>query len=104
MLGVDENDDLIDPLAARKTDGIGFDQMVLYHLKTAGVQQAYKEDLITFTALTPWPGDLVCAEGPYTEGDAEKRAVILIGPEFAPCSGLIGWQPPARRATPASTR
>ena len=57
--------------------------MILENLKTAGVQQAHKEDRITFTALTPWPGDLVCAEGRYLEGrDAEKRAAIFIGPEF----------------------
>ena len=56
--------------------------MILENLKTAGVQQAHKEDRITFTALTPWPGDLVCAEGRYMEGDTEKRAAIFIGPEF----------------------
>ena len=56
--------------------------MILENLKTAGVQQAHKEDRITFTALTPWPGDLVCAEGRYLEGDTEKRAAIFIGPEF----------------------
>ena len=43
--------------------------MILENLKTAGVQQAHKEDKITFTSLTPWPGDLVCAEGRYVEGD-----------------------------------
>src|SRR6202043_618729 len=48
----------------------------------AGVQQANKEDRITFTGLTPWPGDLVCAEGRYMEGETEKRAAIFIGPEF----------------------
>jgi adenine-specific DNA-methyltransferase len=48
------------------------------------VQQAHREDRITFTALMPWPGDLVCADGRYTEGDtgAEKRAAVFIGPEF----------------------
>jgi len=56
--------------------------MILENLKTAGVQQAHKDDRITFTALSPWPGDLVCAEGRYMEGDAEKRAAIFIGPEF----------------------
>ncbi len=59
-----------------------FPQMSLENLKTAGVQQAHKEDRITFTALTRWPGDLVCAEGRYLEGDTEKRAAIFIGPEF----------------------
>ena len=88
MLGVDENDELIDPLRKPVADSgtnRTFDQMILENLKTAGVQQAHKEDKITFTALTPWPGDLVCAEGTYLEGgDAgkEKRAAIFIGPEF----------------------
>jgi adenine-specific DNA-methyltransferase len=56
--------------------------MILENLKTAGVQQAHREDRITFTALAPWPGDLVCAEGHYMEGNAEKRAAIFSGPEF----------------------
>src|SRR5207244_11800148 len=62
-LGVDENDELIDRVGdpgadfgAKQT----FPQMILENLKTAGVQQAHKEDKITFTALKPWPGDLVC--------------------------------------------
>ena len=100
-LGVDENDDLIDPAKARSSnegDGQSFIQMILENLKVAGVQQARKEDKIAFTALSPWPGDLVCAEGRYLEGDPsaastssgqpgsgqakEKRAAIFIGPEF----------------------
>ncbi len=36
--------------------------------------------------MTPWPGDLVCAEGRYTEGEREKRAAVLIGPEFGTVS------------------
>jgi adenine-specific DNA-methyltransferase len=95
MLGVDENDELIDSL---KDDSgeygakQSFPQMILENLKTAGVQQAHKEDRITFTALTPWPGDLVCAEGRYESSDlstlnpqpstSTKRAAIFIGPEF----------------------
>ncbi len=31
----------------------------------------------TFTALTPWLGDLVCAEGAYPEGETDKRAAHL---------------------------
>jgi adenine-specific DNA-methyltransferase len=81
-LGVDENDELIDPLRKAETDDRGFDQMVLEALKAAGVQQAHKEGRITFTSLTPWPGKLVCAEGRYMEGDIEKRAGLFIGPEF----------------------
>ena len=57
--------------------------MILENLKTAGVQQAHKEDRITFTSISPWPGEgNICAEGRYLEGDVEKRAGIFIGPEF----------------------
>jgi adenine-specific DNA-methyltransferase len=85
MLGVDENDELIDGMkegGAEYEAKQSFPQMILENLKTAGVQQAHKEDKITFTALAPWPGDLVCAEGRYMEGNTEKRAAIFIGPEF----------------------
>jgi len=89
VLGVDENDELIDTAAEPDADYTAkqtFPQMILENLKTAGVQQAHKEDRIAFTALTPWPGALVCAEGRYIEGKAEtateKRAAIFIGPEF----------------------
>jgi adenine-specific DNA-methyltransferase len=93
VLGIDANDDLIDPAArmqgsrdASDNDTQSFAQMILENLKVAGVQQAHKEDKITFTVLNPWPGNLVCAEGRYIEGNpetrAEKRAAIFIGPEF----------------------
>jgi adenine-specific DNA-methyltransferase len=61
--------------------------MILENLKTAGVQQAHKEDKITFSSITPWPGNLVCAEGRYGGGRGnEKRAAIFIGPEFGTVS------------------
>lgn len=85
MLGVDENDDLIDTVkedASEYGARQSFPQMILENLKTAGVQQSVKEDRIAFTALTAWPGELVCAEGLYMEGETEKRAAIFIGPEF----------------------
>ncbi len=86
VLGVDHNDELIDPHAAETGGGYGekqtFPQTILENLKTAGVQQAHKEDRITFTALTPWPGYYICAEGRYLEGETERRAGIFIGPEF----------------------
>ena len=59
-----------------------FEQMILENLHAAGVQQAHKEGRIAFESLTPWPGEMVCAEGRYREGDVEKRAAIFIGPEF----------------------
>jgi len=114
VLAVDENDELIDR-AAQTEPGYGeerdFVQIILENLKTAGVQQAHKEDKITFTSLTPWPGDLVCAEARYVENSElgmvnsekgkkaetsefeipnskfnEKRAAIFIGPEFGTVS------------------
>ena len=103
VLGVDENDELIDQVAetnGRYGEPQDFAGMILESLKTAGVQQAHKEDRIQFASLAPWPGRLVCAEGRYAEGsgpdddgqmdagqsDAEKRAAIFIGPEFGTVS------------------
>jgi adenine-specific DNA-methyltransferase len=91
VLTVDENDELIDGVAASKSgDEQDFVRMILENLKAAGVQQAHKEDKISFSSITPWPGALVCAEGRYIEGDkdsgSEKRAAIFIGPEFGTVS------------------
>ena len=93
LLGVNENDELIDNIAEAKL-GYGekqdFAEMILDNLKTSGVQQSHKEDHIAFSGIRPWPGDLVCAEGTYVEGDAdsgaEKRAGIFVGPEFGTVS------------------
>src|SRR6202008_2251434 len=90
---VDENGDWIDGQPQSKTgrtDEADFVQMILENLKAAGVQQAHKEDKISFSSITPWPGYFVCAEGKYTEGNGkagtEKRAAIFIGPEFGTVS------------------
>ena len=93
MLEVDENDEIIDRIA-ESTNGYGrsldFAQIILENLKTAGVQQAHKEDRIVFDSLTGWPGHLVCAEGRYTQGEGDevvqRRAGIFIGPEFGTVS------------------
>lgn len=87
VLGVDEHDELIDGVTEAKTGysvARDFTSLILDNLRTAGVQQAHKEDRITFTSLVPWPGSLICAEGKYQEGadGSEKRAAILVGPEF----------------------
>jgi adenine-specific DNA-methyltransferase len=85
VLGVDENDELIDP-AAKLPDERDFVQVILDNLRTAGVQQAHRDDRITFSTLVPWPGHFICAEGRYREGNTdgapEKRAAVFIGPEF----------------------
>ena len=89
VLGVDENDELIDQVAEKKSgygEGQDFVQMILENLKIAGVQQAHKEDKIIFTSLVPWPGQYICGEGSYQESDQVKRAAIFIGPEFGTVS------------------
>ena len=108
-LGVDENDELIDNAAEGERDyddRQDFAAMILENLRTAGVQQAHKDDRIVFSSLTPWPGEYICAEGrcdsgqwPGTSGRkkkprvtdhgppaTEKRAAIFIGPEFGTVS------------------
>ena len=83
MLTVDENDEIIDPLEQTVKDGgKDFTSIILEELKTAGVQQANKEDKIVFTSLKPWPGRFINGEGVYMEGENEHRAAIFIGPEF----------------------
>ena len=93
VLAVHADDELIDRVAdvAHGFGGRdGFVAMILENLKTAGVQQAHKEDKIAFTSITPWPGNFVCAEGRYVEGGtesgAEKRAAVFVGPEFGTVS------------------
>jgi len=93
VLGVDENDELIDPndpkVAEQQAEynaARNFVQIILENLKTSGVQQAHKDSKIIFTSLVPWPGDLVCGEGVYEDSTGEKRAAIFIGPEFGTVS------------------
>jgi hypothetical protein len=53
---------------------------------TSATAASLKDDKIAFTSLSPWPGNFICAEGFYREGDEEtgtgRRAAIFIGPEF----------------------
>ncbi|MCU0753864.1 MAG: site-specific DNA-methyltransferase [Xanthomonadales bacterium] len=102
VLGVGADDELLDPnrTDAETPDGArDFVSIILENLKTAGVQQPSKDGKIDFTALTPWPGDRVCAEGRYRElvgeregegglkvQSVERRAAIFIGPEFGTVS------------------
>lgn len=89
MLAVDENDELFSESVDEKPnygEAPNFIKTILDNLKMAGVQQTHKEDRIDFTSLTFWPGQYVCAEGHYLEGDKEatttRRAGIFVGPEF----------------------
>lgn len=91
MLGVDENGDTFDQLAAEDPatyeTAHDFAQLILENLERAGVQQMDKQDRIKFDSLVPWPGHFICAEGRYREEDGrERRAGIFIGPEFGSVS------------------
>ena len=94
-LAVDWDDELIDTYEAaegkRKAaealrDFTDFAHMILENLKAAGVQQAHREDRITFTSLKGWPGNWIAAEGTFMEGDTQRRAGVFIGPEFGTVS------------------
>jgi adenine-specific DNA-methyltransferase len=69
-----------------KPPAVDFATMVLDNLRTAGVHQSRKADSIRFTSLVPWPGTYIGAEGRFLEGETERRAAILIGPEFGTLS------------------
>jgi len=70
--------------------GQDFSAIVIDYLKAEGVKQQEKGDRITFESLTPWPGNFVGASGAFIEGEngPERRAAILIGPEY----GTVGRQ------------
>ena len=63
-----------------------FASMIIENLRTSGVQQANKDDKIEFNSIIGWPGEYICAEAEYAEGESEKRAGIFVGPEF----GTVG--------------
>ncbi len=115
VLCVDENDELIETL--REGGGEygakqSFPQMILENLKTAGVQQAHKEDRIIFSALTPWSGELVCAEGRFVSGQwsvirkrhrrRKSAPPSLSAPSSALSSAPTSSPPPVRRVMPDS--
>ena len=86
---VNEHGELIDVVDAARgkrdadaTEADNYRASILENLKKAGVQQADKADKVVFTALQPWPGEWLAAEGRYLEGDVERKAGILIGPEY----------------------
>jgi adenine-specific DNA-methyltransferase len=86
VLAVNENEELIETAGQNDVDARDaqdFVQIILDNLKISGVQQAHKEDKVIFTALAPWPGNYICAEGLFSDADgSERRAGIFIGPEF----------------------
>ncbi len=95
VIAVDDDGELLDNLDAadglrvapgRSDDEIDFGNVILEHLRTAGVQQAHKEDRIKFTYINLFPGKFISGDGRYVESDSEnapqKRAAVFIGPEY----------------------
>jgi adenine-specific DNA-methyltransferase len=70
--------------------GADFAGIVIDYLKAEGVKQQAKDDRITFESTAPWPGDFIGAAATFIEGESgpERRAAILIGPEY----GTVGRQ------------
>lgn len=98
---VDVDDSLFDELEAAEGrrrageicggEAADFAAMVLENLKKSGVQQAHKADRLVFSTIKGWPGRFLCAEGRVrqssdAEDTPERRAAILIGPEYGTVS------------------
>lgn len=86
---VNEHGDIIDERDAAEgkrspaaLEADNYRAAILENLSKAGVQQSDKADKISFTSLTAWPGEWLAAEGRYMEGETERKAGILIGPEY----------------------
>jgi adenine-specific DNA-methyltransferase len=82
---VNDDDTIIDPLkqGATAEGATDFAQMILNTLRVSPVQQAHKDDRISFESLDGWPGVLLAGKGSYREADGTlKTAGIFIGPEF----------------------
>lgn len=88
VVPMDDDELLNDPSPKKKkrksalADETDFVQVILENLRTAGVQQTVKSDRIVFTHITPWAGNMVHAEGHFLENGKERRAAIMIGPEY----------------------
>lgn len=89
VAAVNEHGELIDEIEAaeggRSRDSVeagNYQDAMLENLTKSGVHQQGREDRITFTSLKGWPGEWICAEGRYMEGEQERRAGVFIGPEY----------------------
>lgn len=87
ILSLNSEDKLV--LQPKELDEIqDYIKTILENLKKSGIQQSQKTNKINFTSITPWPGQMICAEGLYIEESTgqQKRAGIFIGPEFGSVS------------------
>ena len=74
-------------LMTEASAGDDFVTVVIDNLLKAGVQNTKKNERMTFATIRPWPGQgHVAAEGVYEEAGQQRRAAIVIGPEY----GTVG--------------
>ena len=100
VLGVDEDDELIDGVAESPGtygEPQDFGSMILEHLRTAGVQQAHKEDRIAFSSVSPWAGRADSAPRGATPRAAP--APTARAPRSAPASSSGRSSAPSRGRT-----
>ena len=109
ILGVDEHGELIDK-AAEATGRYGepqdFASMILDNLRTAGVQQAHKQDRIKFDSLTPGRATTYAPKGDTWRAATQGRnggPVFSSDPSSARSSARTWWRPPAKPPTRTST-
>jgi adenine-specific DNA-methyltransferase len=79
----------------RAADGVGqvldqarFLEMVLENLRKAGVQNQVKDQRLEFQTMERFAGRAIQAEGLFDEGEARKRAAVVIGPQY----GTVGTE------------
>ena len=93
--GHDEMADELKAMAGKRrrtrlaTPPADFTAMVIEHLKTTGVHQVEKRGTLRFDSIAgraTRKGDYIGAEAIYLEGTEQRRAAILIGPEFGSLS------------------
>lgn len=77
-----------------------FTSIILDQLRISGVQQASKDYKIEFTSLLGWPGEYICAEGIFQEGENPRRVGVMIGSEHGTVNRVHLVQA-AREATEA---
>ena len=77
------------PDPASDTGSDDFVTVVLDNLAKSGVQNTKKNERLSFATIRPWPGQgYVAAEATYEEAGKQKRAAIVIGPEY----GTVGQE------------
>ena len=76
VLAVDENDEFVEGVAEPKGEygeTLDFASLIIDNLRTSGVQQAHKEDRISFTSVTPMAGSYGVCRGTLHRGRYGRR-------------------------------